>query len=92
MIAEKNAQRPICHFISMNGCFAERNLRVHPRNRSSAAMTVISETGSGEKRIQRNCKNASYREKVPTVPKWIEDISMAKLVGNHISVSTLSIF
>lgn len=53
MNAEKNGQRTTCRFISMNICFAERNLRVHPRSRSSAAMTVTYGTGFGEKRIQR---------------------------------------
>ena len=42
-----------CHFTSMNICFVERNLKVHLRCKNSAAMTVISGTGSGEKRILR---------------------------------------
>ena len=51
--AEERGQRITCHFTSMNVCFVERNLKVHLRCKNSAAMTVISGTGSGEKRILR---------------------------------------
>ena len=51
--AEKNGQRNTYHFINMNVYFGESKLKVHPRCRSSAAMTVTSETGSGEKRTRR---------------------------------------
>ena len=51
--AEKRGRRITCHFTNMSVCFAERNLKVHPRCKNSAAMTVISGTGSGEKRIQK---------------------------------------
>ena len=53
MNVEKRGQRITCHFTSMSVCFAERNLKVHPRCKNSAAMIVISGTGSGEKRIQK---------------------------------------
>lgn len=51
--AEERGRRIIYRFTSMSVCFAERNLKVRPRRRSSAAMTAISGTGSGEERIQR---------------------------------------
>ena len=49
--AEERGRRIIYRFTSMSVCFAERNLKLRPRRRSSAAMTAISGTGSGEERI-----------------------------------------
>ena len=50
---EKHGQRITCRFTSMSVCSVERNLKVHPKCKNSAAMIVISGTGSGEKRIQK---------------------------------------
>lgn len=41
MNVEKSGQRTTCCCTNMSVCSAERNLKLHPRIRSSAAMTAI---------------------------------------------------